>query len=120
MVRNRESELLARTFKDRLTVYRMELVRDPKTQGTVERESIVYEDIVCALSQGSNSTPEREEFHSDTQQSYVLFTMPGIELKDNDKAVVTTEAGQTFEGFTGRTFGYISHGETPFKTEKTT
>lgn len=120
MVRNREAEILAKTFRDRLTVYRKQPVLDPKTQGTVERENKVYENISCALSQGSNSTPEKQEFHSETQRDMVIFTAPGIELSDNDRVVVITEAGQMFDGITGKTFGYISHGETPFKVEKIT
>lgn len=30
--------------------------------------------------------------------------------------MVVTEAGQTVQGVTGRTFAYISHGETPLQT----
>ena len=44
----------------------------------------------------------------------------GVELLDKDKAVIVTEAGQQFTGMTGRTFGYISHGETPFTAEDKT
>ena len=52
-----------------------------------------------------------------SQMGAVLFTPPGILLEDNDIAVVVTEAGQTVQGVTGRTFAYISHGETPLQTE---
>lgn len=120
MVRNREAGVLAKTFRDRMSVYRTRRVRDPETQGTVEKEVTVYEDIPCALSQKANDTPERQEFHSEKKRTHTVFTMPGVELLDKDKAVIITEAGQRFTGITGRTFGYISHGETPFTAEDKT
>lgn len=117
MAGSREAAILAKTFKDKLTVYRKKRVKDPKTLQTLEEEVAVYESIPCALSQGSNSKPDRQEFHSEKQFESVLFTMPGIEMLDHDRAVVVTEAGQEFRGITGKTFGYISHGETPFSAE---
>lgn len=120
MLRNREAGVLAKTFRDRMSVYRMRRVRDPETQGTVEKEITVYENIPCALSQKANDTPERQEFYSERKHTHTLFTLPGVELLDKDRAVITTEAGQQFTGTTGRTFCYISHGETPFTAEALT
>jgi len=68
MVRNREANVLAKTFRDQMSVYRTRRVRDPETQGTVEKEILVYEDIPCALSQKGNDTPERQEFHSEKKR----------------------------------------------------
>lgn len=120
MAGNREAKILAKTFRDRLTVYRKKKVKDPETLQTLEKDALVYEKLPCALSRGSNSKPDRQEFHSEKQFEAVIFTMPGIEMLDHDRAEVVTEAGQTFIGITGRTFGYISHGETPFSTEELT
>ncbi len=120
MGKNREAEILAKTFRDRLSVYRKHPGRNPETQATVEVEETVYENIPCALSQKSNGVPERQEFHSETKREHMIFTVPGVELRDNDRAVVHMEAGQIFEGKTGKTFGYVSHGETPFSVEKIT
>lgn len=120
MLRNREADVLAKTFRDRMSVYRTRRIRDPETQGTVEKEIAVYEDIPCALSQKANDVPERQEFHSEKKQTHTVFTLPGVELLDKDRAVITTQAGQKFTGTTGRTFGYISHGETPFTEESLT
>lgn len=117
MLRNGEAKILARTFRDHLSVYRRQPERDPQTQATVEKETAVYEDIICALSQKGNDTPERQEFHSETQREFTIFTEPGVKLKDNDRVVITTEAGQVVEGITGKTFLYISHGETPLSVE---
>ena len=120
MLKNREAQILAKTFRDHLSVYRKQKETDPQTLETVETESAVYEDISCALSQKANNTPERQEFYSETKRDHSIFTMPGVVLLDNDRAVVHTEAGQVFEGHTGKTFGYVSHGETPFSVEKIT
>lgn len=118
MLRNLEAKLLAKTFKDRMSAYRKRAKRDEATQATVEEEECIYENIICALSKGSSNTPERQEFHSETNRGSIIFTMPGIELLDNDRVLISTEAGQVFEGITGRTFGYASHGETPFSEER--
>lgn len=120
MLRNREAKILARTFRDHLSVYRKQPERDPQTLATVEKEKAVYEDIICALSQKGNNTPDRQEFHSETKREFTIFTEPGISLKDNDRVVIITEAGQTVEGITGNTFLYISHGETPLSVESLT
>ena len=120
MTGKREAEILAKTFRDRLTVHRRQRERDPDTQETVEKEDTVYENIACALSQKNSNTPERQEFHSETQREFAIFTIPGVELKDHDRAVIITEAGQKLEGITGETFAYVSHGETPFAVERST
>ena len=117
---NREAAILAKTFRDRLTVYRKKKEKDPETLETLEKDACIYEGIPCALSQGSNNSPQRQEFHSEKQFNAVIFTTPGMELLDNDRAEVVTEAGQAFRGITGKTFGYISHGETPFAVEDAT
>lgn len=114
----REARILARTFRDRLTVRRAVWVKDPQTEESKQIEEIVYEDIICAYSQASSGMPQREASYSTASRESVLFTVPGVELLDNDLATVVTEAGQTFQGRTGRTFGYISHGETPFAAER--
>lgn len=115
--RKKGSRSAAKTYHDRLTVVRKRLGRDPQTQESVELEEVVYKDVLCALSQSGNNKPDRQEFYSERQMGAVLFTPQGILLEDNDIAVVVTEAGQTVQGVTGRTFAYISHGETPLQTE---
>ena len=116
----KEAALLEKTYRDRLTACRSSLQRDPVSQESKEVWEPVYEEIPCALSRSSNNKPDRQEFHSTTSREMVLFTSPGVELMDHDRVTVITEAGQTFTGITGRTFAYISHGETPFTVEKIT
>lgn len=114
----KEAEILARTFRDRLTVKRFRWAVNPQTQESEQVEEVVYDGIRCALSQSSNNQPERRENYSTADREAVLFTEPGIMLEDNDIAIVTTEAGPIYQGKTGRTFMYISHGETPFAAER--
>ena len=120
MAGKKEAEILARTFRDRMSVYRKEMRVNPETKESREVEIPVYEPQNCALSQGSMEEPQRKEFHGDKQMGALIFTPPGIFLKDNDRAAITTQAGQSFSGRTGRTFAYISHGETPFDPEAVT
>lgn len=120
MARKKEAEILARTFQDRMSVYRKQMRINPETKESREVETLAYENVICALSQGSVSAPQRQEFHSEKQMGAVIFTPPGIFLEDNDRAVITTQAGQSFSGKTGKTFAYISHGETPFAPEAVT
>lgn len=116
----REAEILAKTFADHLTAYRKEMRIDPETQESREKEILIYENVICALSQSGVNVPERKEFHSEKQMNAVIFTPPGIFLKDNDRVVINTLSGQCFCGKTGKTFAYISHGETPFAPEAVT
>lgn len=115
---NREAGILAQTYHDHLTVTRKKMVVDLETLESVESDYIVYDNIICAYSQSGNNAPERQEFHSEKKMDSVIFTLPSVFLQDNDIAVVTTEAGQVFKGKTGHTFGYVSHGETPFSVEE--
>lgn len=115
-----EAEILARTFVDRLIVKRSRWILNPETQESEEVFDIIYEDIPCAYSQASNSIPDRRENHSIASRESVIFTAPGILILDNDIAIITTEAGPVYQGKTGKTFAYISHGETPFAVEAIT
>lgn len=117
MRRNPEAEILQRTFRDRLTVERKMTVQDPDTGESLQESYVVYDGIPCAYSQKANQTPERQETHGVRRMDSTIFTQPGIFIQDNDVAVIITEAGQTFTGICGHTFGYISHGETPFAVE---
>ncbi len=120
MAENREAKILEKTYKDRLTVYRKKMGVNPDTLESRETEKAVYEEIKCALSQKNSSVPEQQEFYSKKQRSMVIFTSPGVFIQDNDRAVIQTEAGQLFQGKTGKTFAYSSHGETPFMPEGVT
>lgn len=114
-----EKEILARTYKDSLTVYRSQMTIDEETKESITKEVLIYDSAKCALSLSNNSAPDREDFTSKVENEHKLFTMPDIEMLSGDKAVIVTEAGQLYEGITSKTHIYKSHGETTFKIETT-
>lgn len=117
-MRQSEAEILAKTYLDRMTVKRNVPETDPETQESRMVLQTVYEGEPCALSQKANNKPERQETHSEASMEAVIFSAPGIFLEDNDVVELQTEAGQMLWGKSGKTFGYISHGETTFYVEK--
>lgn len=117
-MRQNEAEILAQTYRDRMTVKRSVPETDPVTQESRMVLQVVYEEEPCALSQKSNNKPERQEAHSEASMEAVIFSRPSIFLEDNDVVELLTEAGQLLRGKSGKTFGYVSHGETTFYVEK--
>ena len=117
MKRNRAEKILTKTYHDSLTVYRKTPYKNPDTRETTEQESVVYENICCALSNSSNNTPQKQEFYHEKQMTAVLFTEPYVFMLENDRVEILTETRQVFKGITGRTFPYVSHGETPVSLE---
>lgn len=112
-----EAQILVKTYRDRLYVARRQPVTDESGE-SVMRDMPVYEDVPCALSSGSAGAAEREDGRRKSDNEMVIFAGPGILMKEMDRAVVRTRAGQTFQGVTGRTFSYAgSHGETPLRVE---
>lgn len=113
-------EILAKTYRDRMTVKRSVPEIDLETQESRMVLRTVYEEEPCALSQKANNKPERKEAHSEATMEAVIFSRPSIFLEDNDVVELVTEAGQQLRGKSGKTFGYVSHGETTFYVDKLT
>ncbi len=115
-----EAEILAKTYKDQLTVSRYYSYEDETTKEKKEGKKIVYASVPCALSQSKNATPARAGVLFQKDAEYILFTMPDIRIEENDCAEIVTQAGESIRGRTGRTFVYAgSHGETKIKIEGT-
>lgn len=112
------AEILRKTYWDKLTVVR----GSPGVDGSgesVRKETKVYENVPCALSQGSSGSPKREGSRRVSDTEHVIFTSPDIQIVDMDRATVVTQAGQVLRGVCGRTFVHAgSHGETPFHIEE--
>lgn len=114
----RGAAILAKTYKDRLTVTRGEPSVDDSGE-SIRRDIAVYENVPCALSKGTVESPNREDNRRVSDAEHVIFTTPDIQMVDMDRAVIVTEAGQVFRGMCGRTFVYAgSHGETSFHIEE--
>lgn len=112
-----EAQILATTYKDKLTAYRPTSYIDPDTEETRSQGAIVYEDEPCALSQSKNDVSERAGGAYEKAQNYMMFTRSAIRLQENDHVMVITEAGELYEGRSGRSMVYTSHSETPLKVE---
>lgn len=113
-----EAEILESTYYDSLTVFRKETYIDKNTRESKERETMVYDAIPCALSQSKNDVPLREDVKFEKSEEYVLFTNPAIRMEADDRAVILTQTGESYEGRTGRTLVYASsHGETKIQIE---
>lgn len=104
-----------KTYWDRLTVRRKKIQTDPQTGESSFTETEVYVSIPCALSRSNAQAGEQETIASRTSNEYVIFADPEIRLLENDYAIVETEAGEVYEGRTGRTYVAGSHGETVLK-----
>ena len=112
------AEILRKTYRDRLTVLRGSPDVDESGE-SVRKETVVYDNVPCALSQNSTGSPKREDNRRVSDTEHVIFAAPDIRMVDMDRVMVTTEAGQVFRGRTGRTFVYAgSHGETPLYIEE--
>lgn len=115
-----EVQILQETYQDRVSVYRKVHEVDGNIGETREREKLIYDEKPCALSQSKAGAPVRNGATSAVDQDYVIFTDPSVRILDNDRVTVVTEAGERYEGRTGRTFVYArSHGETKLKVEGT-
>lgn len=114
---NQEAEILKKTYQDSVTVSRKQAGKNQETGETEFKPAIVYEGEPCALCSAGNQAPERDGSHKYTEDEKVLFTCPGIYLQAGDQVTVITAAGQKIKGEAGRTYAYISHGETPVKVE---
>ncbi len=113
-----EAAILARTYKDRLTVIRGVPAVDDSGE-SVRKDTTVYDQIPCALSKGTVESPKREDNRRVSDAEHVIFAAPDIRMAEMDRAVIVTAAGQVFRGICGRTFSYAgSHGETPFQIEE--
>ncbi len=103
-----EARILLSTYYDKMTISRFQIVKD--TVGEAKMEPvIIYKDVPCALSMQTKSEPEDTEIGGETKIEYVIFAMPGISIKDKDKIVVHTGAGEVFSLRAGRSFAYPSH-----------
>ena len=114
----REQRILRKTYHDVLDVFRFATVEDPETGESRMKEEQVYSSVPCALSVSSKSGPERGTITDSTSNENVIFADPDIQLLENDRVIVRTESGQTYDGRSGKTYVAGSHGETTIKVER--
>lgn len=112
------AEILRKTYRDKLTVVRGSPGVDESGE-SIRKETVIYDNVPCALSQNSTGSPKREDNRRVSDAEHVIFAAPDIRMEEMDKVIIATEAGPVYRGRTGRTFAYAgSHGETPFYIEE--
>lgn len=115
-----EEKILAKTYKDAVSVYRLEHYMDPDTEESKEREVLVYDAEPCAISEVKSNVSTQNGITSSVEQDYVVFASPAIRMLDNDRVIIITAAGDRYIGRAGRTFVHaLSHGATEIKVEDT-
>lgn len=115
---NREAEILARLYDERMEVYRSTFLKDPDTGETKQANKKVYQDTPCRLSQMDESAPERGDVAAKLSNKYKIFAGSDVCLNEGDRVKVRTRDGRLYEGISGRSFGYYSHIEAELKVEK--
>lgn len=113
----REARILKRLYHDEMDVYRGRIGQDPDSLEYRMGEVCVYRAVPCGLSLSGSDAPERDGVTSAISDTYTIFADASVRLQANDRVVVRTADGVTYEGRSGKTFGCRSHGETPFKVE---
>lgn len=116
---NREAKILEKTYHDRMTVTRKQPVNDTESGETILKDVTIHEDIACALSHSGSAYPSKDNSHNryTENDSYTIFSAPGIICQAGDKAMIVTASGQTYKGVTGKSFSYPSHTETALMIE---
>jgi hypothetical protein len=114
----RETRILSKTYFDRMDIFRNTVEQDPDTGETRMKEKQIYHDRPCALCVSNKKASDEETIMGRVSNENVVFADPSIQMQNNDRIVVHTASGQTYEGRTGITYVVGSHGETAIKIER--
>lgn len=119
-MQNAEAGVLAKTYRDKMKVTRSSHVRNENTHETEAVDVAVCDGVPCALSTSGSSAPSKDSRNNryTAGDDFVIFAAPEIFCRAGDRITVKTEAGQEYVGYSGRSMGYVSHTETPFRVEQ--
>lgn len=109
-----EAKILAATYFDRITVKRLEKVKNPVTGVTETKEVVIYTDIPCAIDKDKLTTVIVNDVGA-IINTYTLFAEPKYKILAGDKLYVTLFNGDTAVYTAGKPFYYISHLECAIK-----
>ncbi len=84
-------------WEDRVTVMRKQ------KQGNMMQDTVVYDGVLCHLSQSSQPVLNQSDTVATTQSVFTLFVDSGVKLMEGDTLIVSHK-GQTFEGAAGQPF----------------
>ena len=115
-----ESDILALTYEDTVTVYRA-FKSTLSTGETVFRKKedgqVVYKDVPCALSSHTGGTLNRDLPAGSVPTQYSLFVRPEIEIEPNDYLVIRRR-GRITRALSGLTGRHLSHNNIPLVLEQ--
>lgn len=109
-----EADILAMTYEDTCTVFRLDDIEDPETGITKQDYAPVHKDIPCSLSQVRQDglTVIDGDMVNIATDEYKLFLRPEIKISRGDKVAVTQKASAgTFDLYATKPFYYPSHCE---------
>lgn len=107
-------------YKDKATVYRVQTERSSTGfDDDVSAEVPVYQDIPCKLSQyGKDLMALPTSTAMEVSIELRLCCAPDILIQENDRLVITTRQGQTFELYAGVRFAYPTHQEISVRRQR--
>lgn len=84
-------------WEDRVTVKRQQ------RQGNIMQDTVIYDGVLCHLSQSSQPVLNQSNTVATTQSVFTLFVDTGVKLLEGDTLLVSHK-GQMFEGAAGQPF----------------
>lgn len=105
-----DAEILEMTYFDTCTIKRRVKQKNPKTGVTENVESVISENIKCALSKENTSKIIGEV--GSIVSTHTLFTNPLLDIKAGDTVEVTNEILEKSIYLASKPFYYQSHKET--------
>lgn len=103
-------EILESTYFDKCTIKRKEKIKNPNTGVTETKETIIVEDVKCALSKKDIQTMNVDGIGA-LAFSHLLFLNPNINLQEGDTVEVLS-MGKISSYLASKPFYYPSHSET--------
>ncbi len=100
-------------WEDRVTVKRKQ------KQGNVMQDVVVYDDVLCHLSQSSQPVLNQSDTVATTQSVFTLFVDTDVKLMEGDTLIVSHK-GQMFEGAAGQPFYRSFSNAVRMQVEKST
>lgn len=115
-----ETDILATTYEDTVTVYRPFKATLPGGESVFKSGlggEVVYEDVECALSTHVGGKLQQSKSTAKTDTTFCLFTRPEICIHANDFLVVM-HLGKRIEAVAGFPEHMESHNKIPVKLDK--
>lgn len=107
-----QREAIERTYRDRFQAERKKNLLEEETGITRQEYVPLPGTYPCGLSHGAGRGWRTSDHVGETQEAYTLFHAPELALLPGDRIKISTEAGQELSCVAGKSFRYVTHGET--------